>query len=218
MFPGFSASETFVPIPESFFRRLLREIYDADELKATLYALWLAASSESQVQVFRKEDFADLVSDPGSALNKATARGTLLRVESEAQVYYLLNSPRGRAAAEAIRKGEFDPVRSLRPAPPAEHPNIFRLYEENIGPLTPLLADALRDAEQTYSPEWVAEALEIAVTRNKRNWRYVEAILKRWKEEGHAQKQNQRDAQKSSRRYSEGQFAEYLRNGETDSG
>ena len=78
--------------------------------------------------------------------------------------------------------------------PPLDRPNIFKLYEENIGPLTPLLADALKDAEQTYPPEWVAEALEIAVKSNKRNWNYVEAILSRWKEEGHAKEQNRRDA------------------------
>ncbi len=58
-----------------------------------------------------------------------------------------------------------------------------------------MLADALKDAEQTYPPEWVAEALEIAVKNNKRNWKYVEAILRRWKEEGHAKKQDGRDAQ-----------------------
>jgi len=39
--------------------------------------------------------------------------------------------------------------------PPPERPNIFKLYEENIGPLTPLIADALKDAEKTYPPEWV---------------------------------------------------------------
>jgi DnaD and phage-associated domain len=62
--------------------------------------------------------------------------------------------------------------------------------------LTPLLADALKDAEQTYPPEWVAEALEISVKSNKRNWNYVEAILRRWKEEGHAKEQDGRDVKK----------------------
>ena len=32
--------ETFTPVPDSFFRHLLSEIEDADELKVTLYALW----------------------------------------------------------------------------------------------------------------------------------------------------------------------------------
>jgi DnaD/phage-associated family protein len=60
--------------------------------------------------------------------------------------------------------------------------------------LTPLIADALKDAEQTYPPEWVAEALEIAVKNNKRNWKYAEAILRRFKEEGHAKEQDRRNS------------------------
>lgn len=211
MFPGFSSSETFVPIPESFFRQLLQAIDDVGEFRVTLYALWLAVNTAERAAVFREEDFAGLWPQPTAALEKAVQRGTLLRVTQGEEVYYLLNSPRGRAVAESIRAGVFDPTAAPVPLPPPERPNLFRLYEENIGPLTPLLADALKDAEQTYSPEWVAEAIQIAVARNKRNWRYVEAILKRWKEEGHVQKQTQRDAQKTGRKYSEGQFAEYLR-------
>ena len=41
-----------------------------------------------------------------------------------------------------------------RPAPPADAARraaeIFRLYEENIGPLTPLIAETLGEAEDTY--------------------------------------------------------------------
>jgi DnaD/phage-associated family protein len=73
-----------------------------------------------------------------------------------------------------------------------------------------LIADALKDAEKTYKHEWVAEALWIAVKNNKRNWKYVEAILRRWKEEGHAKKQDRRDAQEDGRRYAEGEFADYI--------
>ncbi len=53
---------------------------------------------------------------------------------------------------------------------PLERPNVFKLYEENIGPLTPMIADALKDAENTFSPEWIAEAIELAVKNNKRSW------------------------------------------------
>lgn len=65
-----------------------------------------------------------------------------------------------------------------------ERPNIFKLHEENFGPLTPLLADALRDAERDYPPDWIAAAVEIAVGSNKRFWKYAEGILKRWKAAG----------------------------------
>ncbi len=63
-------------------------------------------------------------------------------------------------------------------------PSIFALYESNIGPLTPMIADALEDAEKTYPPDWIKDAIALAVENNKRNWRYCETILKRWQAGG----------------------------------
>ena len=209
MFPGFTDKETFTPVPDSFFRQLLNEIDDADELKVTLYAIWRIEHMEGRIRFLREQDFADCLPNPVLALGKAVARGSLLQVEKDAAVLYFLNSPRGRAAAEAFAKGQRD-TPATQSNPPSERPNIFKLYEENIGPLTPLIADALKDAEQTYPPEWAAEALEIAVLKNKRNWKYVEAILRRWKEEGHAKKQGGRNAQEDGRRYAEGEFADFI--------
>ncbi len=195
IFKGFTDQETFTPIPDSFFRQLLNEITDADELKVTLYALWRFEHMEARLRFLRAEDFTECVPEPLPALEKAALRGSLLQVRKDTAALYFLNSPRGRAAAKAFTKGQRDiPEGAASSNPPPERPNIFKLYEENIGPLTPLLADALKDAEQTYPPEWVAEALEIAVKSNKRNWKYVEAILRRWKEEGHAKEQDRRDA------------------------
>ena len=65
-----------------------------------------------------------------------------------------------------------------------KRPNIFLLYEQNIGVMTPLIADQLRDMEKTYSPEWIHEAVEIAVSRNKRSLRYIQNILRRWETDG----------------------------------
>jgi len=226
-FQGFTDKETFTQIPDSFFRHLLAEIDDTDELKVTLYAIWRIEHMEGRVRFLRKEDFAECVLDPGPALEKAVKSGSLLEASPQAisrgvrkgnvpeggsAVLYFLNSPRGRAAAESFAKGQWSPGAALpRGAPPPEHPNVFKLYEENIGPLTPLLADALKDAEQTYSEAWVAEAIEIAVTRNKRNWRYVEAILKRWKNEGKNERKNQQRTGTSSDQHKKSEFEEYLK-------
>jgi DnaD/phage-associated family protein len=194
-FTGFTDKETFTRIPDSFFRHLLNEIADANELKVSLYALWCFEHMESRFRFLKSDDFAKIVPDPDPALEKAVERGTLLQVRKDTTALYFLNSPRGRAAAEAFVKGQRNIPKGTTPSNPTpERPNIFKLYEENIGPLTPMLADALKDAEQTYPPEWVAEALEIAVKSNKRNWKYVEAILRRWKDEGHAKEQDRRDA------------------------
>jgi DnaD/phage-associated family protein len=194
-FTGFTENETFARMPDSFFQQLLPGIADLDELKVTLVALWRFEHMENPIRFLRMLDFRSIIAEPGPALEKAVRSGSLLRVQDEAEELYFLNSPRGRAAADAFTRGQWKVSQDAVPShPPGEHANIFKLYEENIGPLTPMLADALKDAEQTYATEWVAEALEIAVKNNKRSWKYVEAILHRWKEEGHAKKQDGRDA------------------------
>jgi DNA replication protein DnaD len=48
------------------------------------------------------------------------------------------------------------------------------------------------------------------VKNNKRSWRYCEAILKRWKEEGRAQKQDRRDTEEDRRKYVKGEFADHI--------
>lgn len=65
-----------------------------------------------------------------------------------------------------------------------ERPNIFILYEQNIGLLSPLIADELRDAADTYPAEWIETAFREAVLHNKRKWSYIRAILRRWETEG----------------------------------
>ncbi|HEY0757126.1 MAG TPA: DnaD domain protein [Ktedonobacteraceae bacterium] len=65
-----------------------------------------------------------------------------------------------------------------------ERPNIFVLYEQNIGLLTPMIASQLEDAADNYPAEWIEAAFSEAVQRNKRNWKYINAILRRWETEG----------------------------------
>jgi DNA replication protein len=210
-FSGFNDSETFTQVPDSFFRHLLNEIADLDELKVTLYALWCFEHMEGQVRFLNKEDFCKIIPDPTNALHRAVQRGSLLQVTKNELSLYFLNSPRGRATAESFSQGKLNSFEKLAHSEPSlERPNIYRLYEENIGPLTPMIADALRDAEQTHPLEWITEAIDISVKSNKRNWKYVEAILRRWKEEGHAKKQDRRDTQEDGRRYIEGEYADFI--------
>jgi DNA replication protein len=65
-----------------------------------------------------------------------------------------------------------------------DRPNIFVLYEQNIGLLSPLIADQLRDAASIYPQEWIEAAFREAVQYNKRSWKYISAILRRWETEG----------------------------------
>ncbi len=211
-FDGFNSTETFTSMPDTLFRELLAEIDDLDELKATLHALWRIEHQEGQVRFLQAEEFGGFA----VGVDKAVSRGTLLRVQTEAGTFILLNSPRGRMAAEAIQSGRVDPSQ-IQHMPPVEHSNVFQLYEENIGALTPLIADMLREAEHEYPQPWFAEAFEIAVARNARSWKYIEAILRRWKDKGKDERKNRQDASQDVGRYTDGEFAEYLKR-EDDAG
>jgi len=214
-FKGFSDAETFTSLPDAFFYRLLKEIDDAAELKVTIYFLWRVEHMEGPFRALCESDFdakeLGLAADEITrGLENAIQRGSILRSQHEADAFYFLNSPRGRAAAEAFAKGQWWESAKIM-SPPMERPNVFKLYEENIGPLTPLIADALKDAEGLYSDEWIADVIELAVKNNKRNWKYCEAILKRWKEEGRHGQKDQQNSGKGSERYTDSQFSEFIK-------
>ena len=70
-----------------------------------------------------------------------------------------------------------------------------------LGPITPLLAETLQDAEDEYPANWIEEAFRIAVEKNVRNWRYVDAILRRWHERGYDVREDRRDVEKDLQEY-----------------
>lgn len=231
-FSGFPEGKVhLVPIPAQFFRELLPQIDHQGELKLTLYIFWRLDRMEGAFRYLRRNDLkADEVFMQGlsklpeeaehaldEALERAVARGTLLKtklnLETGVETLYFLNSPKGRAGVQAIERGDWRP--SFDPEAPVElvmeAPNIFRLYEENIGPLTPMIAEALRDAEDTYPSQWINDAIRIAVENNVRNWRYVAAILERWKQEGRDERKDRRDTEKDRRKYIEGEFSDFIK-------
>lgn len=199
-----------VIVPDFFFTDLLPLIDDLAELKLTLHCFWLLNEQEGQLKYLRG---ADLRADEvllrsltldndlrtpaqalADALERATARGTLLKLEiergegdQESEDWYFINTVKGRQTLALVRQGKLEGLRNVLPDEArlrVERPNIFTLYEQNIGLLTPLIADQLRDLEKSYPPEWIDEAFTIAVAGNKRALRYIQAILKRWETEG----------------------------------
>jgi DnaD/phage-associated family protein len=217
-------------IPTLFFTELLPRIDDLEELKITLYALWKITRLEGEVRYLKEEDF---LGDPifmegmgatGSAqqravcagLERAVKRGTLLKAsvpEGDGQLeLYFFNSPRGQAAVQSVADGSWRPSDDSSPSPTLsiEVPNIFQLYEDNIGPLTPLIADTLREAETQYPENWIRQAVEIAVQNNVRKWNYIEAILRSWQDGGRDERQNRRHTKKDRRAYLEDEFAEFI--------
>ena len=78
---------------------------------------------------------------------------------------------------------------------------ISKLYEENIGQLTPRLAEEFIEfcSEFDGPLPWVREAFEEALSRKKRNWRYIRKILENWQEGGKPDAKVTRQPQKRRR-------------------
>lgn len=101
--------------------------------------------------------------------------------------WYFINTVKGRQTLAKIRQGRLQEVMAVIPEEARLHvdrPNIFVMYEQNIGVMTPMVADLLRDLEKTYSPAWIEEAFDAAVSRNARNLKYIQAVLKGWETNG----------------------------------
>jgi DNA replication protein len=204
VFSGFPAGElAYTPLPDLFFSELLPLIDDLAELKVTLHVFWLLyRRKKSQAYVTLHELLGDgwLVRSlaggspsPEKALRdgleKAVARGTLLcLISSEGdERFYFINTAQGRRSFDQARSGEIELAPGIalaEPVTPLQRPNIFVLYEQNIGLLQPIIAEELQDAERTYPQEWIEDAFHIAVENNVRNWKYVRRILERWAAEG----------------------------------
>lgn len=60
----------------------------------------------------------------------------------------------------------------------------YRAYEHEIGPLTPAIVSSIDIALEKHPLEWVTEAIRLAAVYNKRSWRYVAGILRRWSVDG----------------------------------
>lgn len=219
-----------IRIPSLFFKELMPQIDDLEELKVTLYAMWQMNRKEGEIRYLKEKDFfGDPIFMKGmgaseatqsnavhAGLERAVNRGTLLKTavpEGEEQLeIYFFNSPRGQAAVQSVADGSWRPSDGDLPAITLnqDQPNIFRLYEENIGPLTPLIADTLRDAEGDYPEDWIRQAVEIAVQNNVRKWNYIEAILRSWQDGGRDERQNRGHTKKDRRSYLEDEFAEFI--------
>jgi len=206
-FSGFVAGKTrFTIIPNEFFSEILPIVDDLAELKALLYTFWRLGQEEGDTRYLRMNDvLVDLVFLEGlaespeeqrgaaeQAFTRAAQRGVLLEVTvkhgGNPETWYFLNSQKGRDAVARLRRGDFkhlmhdidDVVVGLE----KERPNIFLLYEQNIGMVTPMLAEKLRQAERDYPENWIRDAFSLSIERNIRNWAYISRILQDWAEHG----------------------------------
>jgi DNA replication protein len=238
-FSGFSAGRSrLFSLPAAFISDLLPLIDDLAELKVTLFCYYAIQQREGKVQYLRRRDFfgseslisAMIMCEPEApaentldrALLRAIRRGSILRVEAQDGVFengalelFFVNTPKGRTAVTQIAEGNWTPNPTSddsRVEILPERPNAFQLYEENIGPLTPLIADALKDAQHAYAEGWLEDAIRVAVHENARHWRFVSAVLERWKKDGKHEiaGRSAEGDERDGRRFIGGEFGDFI--------
>jgi DNA replication protein len=195
----------FISLPDSFFTQIVPKIHDLTELKIVLYVTYIILRKQEHphpdiIGVTYKE-LKSAICRLSAELDEETLRQAVdLAIEHGTLLHSTLNI-----------NGVFEDIYSL-PALMYRNPqplvvNIFSLYEQNIGIITPMMAEELKEAKKLYPPQWIEEAFKEAVTLNKRSWKYIARILERWASEGKDDGEYRRDIKKnSSDKYVKGRY------------
>ncbi len=232
-FTGFPAKMQFTSVPNLFFSSLLPQISDITELKTTLYIFEALYSKRGYPRfiTYREllsntslmSNLKEVAKSPGEALRQAlemaTKRGTILHIvldrDGMPEDIYFLNTKSDRQVMAKIQNGELI-LGGLKAEGQAdteteELPDIFTLYEQNMGMLTPMIAEELREAEKLYPETWIRDAIKEAVNQNKRKWSYISAILERWSAEGRSDGTYRRDSKTDPDKYIKGKYGHMVR-------
>ncbi len=200
-FSGFPRGVRSTPVPNPVFGELLEQVDDLAEMRCTLRLVWLLHQKKGSPRWVSHRELmddrallraasaggGDAEAEVRRGLGLALRRGTILasRGADAGSEQYTLNTEEGRrAAASGAADGADGDAGTTAWEGPGERPNIYGLYEDNIGMLSPMIAEELREAEELYPQSWIEDAFREAVRANRRSWRYVSAILERWEREG----------------------------------
>jgi DnaD/phage-associated family protein len=230
-FSGFPAKARFAPIPNLFFTTLLPQIEDLNELKVILHIFWLLYQKRGSLRfVTYKELLSDKTLMRGidktdtpsealhSALELATKQNILLHLvveqgEGQENVYFL-NTQANKESIAKLQRGELSLGGVLPQGEPyvkEERADIFTLYEQNIGLVTPMIAEELKEVEKLYPVDWIEEAIREAVNLNRRNWRYITRILERWSAEGKSVGESRGYSKKETSNYFKGKYGHLVK-------
>jgi DNA replication protein len=230
-----------VPVPDWFLEQAVRQIREIEELQVMLAYFRLSMDAHSGEPMLESALFSDpalnealkLEAAPRNPVERiergielAVARDSLLRFTvsgedtSERVAWLMVSSPENRVRLERYRSGVLAPPgmgdrndANVRVEP--VRPGVFQLYEQNIGLVTPIIADRLVEALELYPESWIEDAIAAAVSYNRRNWRYIQRILETWATEGRNHETDRRHQPNSTafdpERHLRGEYAAVFR-------
>lgn len=190
-FAGIPAGRlVFTALPNVLLSEWLPLADDLSEVKVTLHIFYLLTQKKGSPRFVTERELASdatLMASLGfkqeklkRGLERATAHQALLCVRAADGDRYLFNTPESRRALESLADGALKAAAVAPDQAATAIPNIFKLYEENIGVLSPLIVDELKEAEAEYPAQVILDAFRIAAENNVRSWRYVNRILSDW--------------------------------------
>ena len=179
-----------------FSTHIVPRTQDINELKTMLYILYLLDKKNGTVSSIGYEELSSCVAGMTGMSKEELHRSLELAVDH------------GIVKRIKVESGE-----AFAPVPPLNsRGNIFNLYEQNIGMLTPMIAEELKEAEKRYPEPWIAQAFKEAVALNKRSWRYISRILERWASEGKENGTHRKDSKENGTdKYVRGKYGHLIR-------
>lgn len=205
-FDGFPDQGRFVSIPNLCFSFLLEKLEDIATLKLAFRIIFLIQQEPGKVRFVTMNSMltdSSLVSAIGcsntndferivrSGVQHCMDLGIFLKTLVEdngcMEELLFLSSDHNRGIIRKIQNGEIvlPKLPGASPIPEyAPQPNVFQIYEESIGILTPLIAERLKELEVEFPEPWIYAAIKEASIQNRMRLSYIEGILRRWRQDG----------------------------------
>ncbi|MBC8163115.1 MAG: DnaD domain protein [Roseiflexaceae bacterium] len=230
-FTGFT-TDKLIGLPPELFSEVIPAITLPSELKVTLHVFYRLSRTRGAPP--RRASWDELLADRSlrrglralsklrppeellaEGLDAAVRRMTLLHIvipdDGRAANWYVVNTATNRLWAEQASAAAraLDPQQQLAD----ERPGLIGLYEQNIGLVTPMLLDELREAEEQYPQHWIEDAMREAVRANARSWRYIRKVLERWAANGRQLPPDKPERPIDIEKYTNGQYGDLFRRG-----
>ena len=230
-FTGFT-TDKLVGLPPELFSDVLPQITLPSELKVTLHVFYRMSRQRGATP--RRVSWDELAADKtlrrglraisklratdellAEGLEAAVRRTTLLHVvlpdDGRAVNWYVVNTATNRMWAERV--GLANAALAPNGALPEDRPALITLYEQNIGLVTPMILDELREAEDRYPMHWIEDAIREAVRANARSWRYISKVLERWAAHGRQDAPGRGERPIDVEKYTSGSYGDLFRRG-----
>ena len=134
------------------------------------------------------------------SLERCVGLGFLLKMISNHQnheeVIFLLNNSTSQDMVTNLQTGEsnIDVNLNLEQTQTFGTAELFQLYEEYFGVISPRIAESLVEASNQYDSDLIKQALKEASTQAITSWRYIERILESKEKESRKNETNRRDS------------------------